>query len=192
MNTDDLRNLLNDQNPEGLDGEQMLRFARRARRNRRVGGVALGVAAGATAIAVAFGTGAITGPHRADIASAAPVTSSPASTPPASTTPVSSAPATRPTAKVTGLCAPTNTIATPQLEPGVVAVGPRGELVITSDGPNAKVTVGGTTTTILTLPETQGVATASTDGRFIVLVVQTGLPVGLPAGWTGSGIPGHP
>ena len=182
MNTDDLRNILHDQDPEGLDGEQVLHLARRARTNRRMGGAAVGLAATATAIAVAFGTGAFTGPNRADIGSAGPATTTRATTTPATTTPATTSAATTtpagtvaasttPAARVTGLCAPTNTIPTLQAEPGLMTVGPGGDLVVTSDGPNAAVTRAGTSTTILSLPQRQGVMEARTDGRFVVLLV---------------------
>ena len=44
MNIDDLRDVLNEDQPEGLDGEEVLAFAKRARTKRRIG-VAGGVAA---------------------------------------------------------------------------------------------------------------------------------------------------
>lgn len=180
MNIDDLHDALHDDKPEGLDGLEMLHLAQRARTRRRVGALGVGAAAAVTAFAVVWGTGTLNRPSPDPALTATPVRSTTVSSPdpstpdPSTPNPSSPAPSSVPPAtfaKVTTLCTPTNGLPAFTSAPGVVAVAPHGEFVLTSDGPTATLTRRNTSTQILSVPGRQGVIEAATDGRFVVLAV---------------------
>ncbi|MGD8216331.1 hypothetical protein [Aestuariimicrobium sp. Y1814] len=151
MNTNDLRDMWDQDRPAGLNGTQILRLAHRARARRRLTATGVGAAAVAavTALAVTLSGGLWNQP---DGIAGTPTSPAPTAT------------------RVSTLCSPGGMPFDFTDQPGLLTADARGQLVVTSDGPTASVIRGGVTTQVLSLPETQGVMRAYTDGRFVVLV----------------------
>lgn len=181
MNTDDLRDLLNQDTPEGLDGEQVLSYAHRARTRRRLGAVGLGATAVVTAVAVAWGTGTLNRSMVDPALTASPVVSSTRSSPPTPppdrpTSPIatpSGGASTAATATdlpkqlVTSLCQASTALPAGQRVGNLMAAA-RG-LVVETDEARGVVRANGTV--IFTPISPAKVLEAATDGRFVVFVV---------------------
>lgn len=94
MNTDDLKDLLRDELPEGLDGREVLVRARRGRLMHRLAVLFVGLGVLLTAMTLVWSSGALTS-LLPQPATGSPVTASPESTSPETTsTPSSTAPST--------------------------------------------------------------------------------------------------
>lgn len=225
MNVDDLRDVLNEELPEGLDGQDVLAFAHRARTRRRVTAAGAGVTAVVAALVLVWGASNLTTQPDLDIAvtpssaspshhSASPtpsvsqpvsttptpsvvtsptpsasqtpsgalstsvVTTSAASSLPATTVVRSSAPASRGTGtqsappvgeKITQLCNAPSVGVDASPVPGILASG--GGFTVTADRRNARLGQDGSSATILTVPDAQGISGADTDGRFVAMTV---------------------